>query len=200
MSHTVLFRGMPKSPEVGVLQAHLNRCSPTHLPRLAKDNDFGVMTKARVMEFQSQHHIPADGIVTTTTFKAIGNASSVVRHTTTPHGRAIVVNLVNNNLRVFDHGSLIMTIRPIHGGSSEDPSTQGVFPMTSRRLRHHTSAEFPEPPDNMQFAMFYHKGQAIHMGPGDEPSHGCIHVDFPAIEKLFNFVGSSNVLVIVVKP
>ena len=31
---------------------------------------------------------------------------------------------------------------------------------------------------NMSFAVFYHKGEAIHSGPADLSSHGCVHVDW----------------------
>lgn len=195
-----LFRGL-KSPEVGEMQEQLNGCSPTRLPLLVVDNDFGVTTKARVMEFQFNQKLSVDGIAgDKETLPRIASASAAARSNATPKGRSIIIDLVHNKLTAFENGTVKMRILPIRGGSKEDPSTQGVFPMTSRRLRHHTSSEFPEPPDNMQFAMFYHKGQAIHMGPPTEPSHGCIHVGQPNIEALFNFVGSSDELVIVVKP
>jgi hypothetical protein len=31
---------------------------------------------------------------------------------------------------------------------------------------------------NMSFAVFYNKGEALHAGPLDESSHGCVHVDW----------------------
>ena len=31
---------------------------------------------------------------------------------------------------------------------------------------------------NMNFAVFYHGGEALHSGPVDESSHGCVHVDW----------------------
>jgi hypothetical protein len=183
------------------MQDQLNRCAPTRLPLLVVDKDFGVLTKARVMEFQFNQKLSVDGIAgTTQTLPRLAKVAAAVRTAVQPRGRSILINLVHNKLVAFEDGTVVMTIQPIHGGSPGDPSTQGVFPMTSRRLRHHTSSTFPEPPDNMQFAMFYNGGEAIHMGPPNEPSHGCIHVGPPSIEKLFNFVGSSNELVIVVKP
>jgi L,D-transpeptidase catalytic domain/Putative peptidoglycan binding domain len=194
-----LHRGM-KSPAVGAMQEQLNRCAPTRLPLLVVDNDFGVLTKARVMEFQFNQKLSVDGIAgTTETLPRLATVAAKATTVIKPSGRSILVNLVHNKLIAFENGKTVMTIQPIRGGSAGDPSTQGVFPMTSRRLRHHTSSEFPEPPDNMQFAMFYNRGQAIHMGPPTEPSHGCIHVGHPSIETLFNFVGKSDELVIVVK-
>jgi L,D-transpeptidase catalytic domain/Putative peptidoglycan binding domain len=195
-----LHRGM-KSPAVGAMQEQLNRCAPTRLPLLDVDNDFGVLTKARVMEFQFNQKLSVDGIAgTTETLPRLATVAAKSKTAVTPGGRSILVNLVHNKLIAFENGKVVMTIQPIRGGSPGDPSTQGVFAMTSRRLRHHTSSKFPEPPDNMQFAMFYHGGEAIHMGPPTEFSHGCIHVGHPSIETLFKFVGSSDELVIVVKP
>ena len=31
---------------------------------------------------------------------------------------------------------------------------------------------------NMNFAVFFHGGEALHSGPADESSHGCVHVDW----------------------
>jgi hypothetical protein len=31
---------------------------------------------------------------------------------------------------------------------------------------------------NMSFAVFYKKGEALHAGPLDVTSHGCVHVDW----------------------
>jgi L,D-transpeptidase catalytic domain. len=31
---------------------------------------------------------------------------------------------------------------------------------------------------NMSFAVFYHGGEALHAGPLDYSSHGCVHVDW----------------------
>lgn len=31
---------------------------------------------------------------------------------------------------------------------------------------------------NMSFAVFYHRGEALHAGPLDSTSHGCVHVDW----------------------
>jgi hypothetical protein len=51
----------------------------------------------------------------------------------------------------------------------------------------------------MQFSLFYNGGQAIHLGPPEEPSHGCIHVGMPGAEQLFNWAGKHDVLVIILK-
>jgi lipoprotein-anchoring transpeptidase ErfK/SrfK len=51
----------------------------------------------------------------------------------------------------------------------------------------------------MNFSLFYHGTEAIHQGPGRLESHGCIHVSPPSAETLFNWAGSHDVLVIVVK-
>ncbi len=37
---------------------------------------------------------------------------------------------------------------------------------------------------NMHFAVFYNKGEALHMGPLNASSHGCVHVDFSSIQQL----------------
>lgn len=37
-------------------------------------------------------------------------------------------------------------------------------------------------PANMSFAVFYHKGEALHAGPIDFSSHGCVHVDWTSMD------------------
>lgn len=192
---TMLKYGM-SGPEVQDLQRRLNCSAPTRLPRLDTDGNFGVIMMARVMEFQFRRQIQADGVCGPQTY---GMLPAGCELPVQPAGRCIVADLINNRLYAFQGGEQFMVSSPIHGGSPANPSSRGVFPMTSRRLRHHTSSKYPFPQDNMQYAMFYHGAQAIHKGNPGKPSHGCIHVGLPDIERLFSWVGSNDVLVIVVK-
>jgi len=180
----------------------LNRVSPTRLPLLAGDN-FDVITMARVMEFQFLLKLRVDGVAGPNTVSLLRHllSRSRVHENATPAGRAIVINLipVNQWLTAFEDGEPIpgLTRRECHGGSMEFPSSRGVFQMTSRRLLHHTSDVFPEPPDNMACSLFYTHAEAIHQGPVGVPSHGCIHVGVGWANKLFHWAGGSDVLVIV---
>lgn len=197
MSRILLF-GSPSGQDIGTVQDGLNNHNPTRLPRLGVDNRYGVFTTARVMEFQHQDRIEPDGAVGPITEGklSVGQASP-----TNPTGKCIVVDLIfRNRAHAFKDGNPVLKDIPCHGGSPSDPSTRGVFFVDkARRFRHHTSAQFPIPPDNMQFSLFYNKGQAIHLGPASLPSHGCIHVDMPGAEQLFRFAGSDDVMVIIVK-
>ncbi|MCM0080693.1 L,D-transpeptidase family protein [Geomonas sp. Red32] len=178
------------------LQRRLNCSGPSRLPALDADGNFGVTTLGRVMEFQYLRHLQADGVCGPLTFGPLKPACDAPLQ---PAGRCILVDLINGVLYAFEDGNQFMKSAPIHGGAPEDPSAMGVFPMSSRRLRHHTSSKFPTPPDNMEFAMFYNGAQAIHRGNPGKPSHGCIHVGYPDIEKLFDWAGSNDILVIVAK-
>jgi lipoprotein-anchoring transpeptidase ErfK/SrfK len=51
----------------------------------------------------------------------------------------------------------------------------------------------------MDFSLFYDGLRAIHQGPGDLPSEGCIHVNPPFAERLFDWAGDHDIIVIVVK-
>ena len=186
--------------EVRDLQERLNRLNPTRLPRLKPDGKYGVLTMARVMEFQSRNGLTVDGAAGPATLGKLPKTTSSNSSPLPPAGRCILVDLIHNKLTAFRDGHADLTGIPIHGGSATDPSTRGVFSVDpKRRLRHHTSSQFPEPPDNMQFSLFFNGGQAIHMGPPDEESHGCIHVGDPNAEKVFNWAASHDVMVIVVK-
>lgn len=186
-------------PDVGALQRRLNCQHPTRLPRLVPDNSYGVRTMARVMEFQFRKSIEADGGYGPITEAKLAGGPASCANPTPPSGRCILVDLIHNRLLAFVNGVAQLTISPIRGGSAADPSTRGVFQMSSRRLRHHTSSQFPIPPGNMDFSLFYNRGEAFHQGPPTVPSHGCIHVGAPQAEQLFNWAGSSDILVIVVK-
>lgn len=37
---------------------------------------------------------------------------------------------------------------------------------------------------NMSYAVFFHGGEALHAGPLDFSSHGCVHIDFSAIQQI----------------
>jgi hypothetical protein len=176
------------------LQKRLNCLSPTRLPRLATSGTFDLHTKVRVMEFQWQHKLKADGIVGKKTLGRLGTPTCAT--TSAPAGRSIVVDLVNYALHAYRDGVEEVTASPIRGG----PSTHaGVFQMSSRRLRNHTSSTYPIPPGNMNFSLFFDGVKAIHEGPGSIESHGCIHVNPPYAERLFNWAGVHDVVVIVVK-
>lgn len=189
-------------PGVKEIQQALNGASKTRLPRLSTDNTYGSLTMARVMEFQSQEKLKVvDGIYGPKTEAALAKRKG---NTMKPAGFCILVDLINGRLRAFQQGAVALDFKPIRGGSATDPSTRGVFRVT-RALRHHTSSQFPEPPGNMDFALFYHKGEALHQGPPTESSHGCIHVEPSQAELLFNWAGGEKnavdkkIMVIVLK-
>lgn len=164
------------SPAVGVLPTRLNSAGPTRLPRLVPDEDYGPLTMARVMEFQFRQKFSTadtDGKVGPKTQAKLDAAAS---SSPKPAARVIVADLINERLRAYEDGILKLDFRQIKGGTSADPSTRGVFKVF-KRLRHHTSSEFPDPPGNMDFSLFYHRGEALHQGPEKVPSHGCIHVE-----------------------
>jgi len=198
MSRIITF-GVPPGPDIGAVQALLNKHNPTRLPRSVEDKRYGVFSMARVMEFQHRSGLEPDGAVGPLTKTKL--AGGLAKTPADPAGKCIVVDLIfRNRAHAFQDGRTMLRDIPCHGGSTEDPSTRGVFFVDkTRRFRHHTSSEFPEPPDNMQFSLFFNKGQAIHLGPADEPSHGCIHVDMPGAQQLFHFAGSDDVMVIIVK-
>jgi peptidoglycan hydrolase-like protein with peptidoglycan-binding domain len=100
-------------------------------------------------------------------------------------------------LDAYDHGNLALKISPISSGRPGFRSTPGMFQMTTRRLRRHSSSEFPGK-DNMDFALFYHEGEALHQGNPSIQSHGCIHVPAPHAEQLFDWAGSTDIWVIII--
>lgn len=187
-----------RGPAVEDLQRRLNQRSPTRLPRLTVSGRFDIATKARVMEFQFYAGLKPDGAVGAKTQAALGTKPTKLP--SAPGGRCIVVDLINNVLQVFESGMQVRSISPIHGGEGAHPSTRGVFWIDpKRRFRQHTSSSYPIPPGNMNFSLFYNGPEAIHQGPGRIASKGCIHVSPPDAESLFNWVGATEVLVIVVK-
>jgi hypothetical protein len=193
-----------KGGDVAELQALLNCSNKTRLPRLKADGDFGAFTKARVMEFQFQRLFDVDGVVGPQTYGGLATVPCPNPKAAKPQGRCILVNLIKNNMYVYLNGVLQFKVERIRGGTAVDPSTQGVFDIPkgkAHRKESHTSSKYPEPPGNMDFSLFYLKsnGEAIHQGPSDEPSHGCIHVDAPHAERLFRWAGEHDVMAIVVK-
>jgi hypothetical protein len=198
MSHALALSS--SGPRVRKLIDGLNRVSPTRLPLLSGE-DFSAATMARVMEFQFHEKLGVDGVAGSSTLARLQHLVFRSHQSARPGGRAIVINLIPEvqSLTAFEAGEAVpgLTRLPCHGGSMEFPSSRGVFQMTSRRLLHHTSDVYPEPPDNMACSLFYTPAEAIHQGPVGKPSHGCIHVDIGWASKLFHWAGSSDILVIV---
>ena len=150
---------------------------------------------ARVMEFQHQFGLTTDGIVGPNTRRVLNNHR---RRSSPPLGRVVLVDLMNDRLRAFENGALKFDFQPIKGGSMTDPSTRGVFKVY-KRLRHHASRQFPEPPGNMDYSLFHHKGDALHQGPPTAPTHGCIHVRPTEAAQLFSWASHIDLMVIVMK-
>jgi hypothetical protein len=184
-------------PAVEQIQAALNLGGLTRLPRLLINSEFDALTTGRVMEFQSLSHLSVDGVVgsqTSAELPQIGPGQSDPPEP--PQGRSVLVNLFSRKLTAYDHGASALNISPIAGGRPGYRSTNGIFEMTSRRLRRHSSSEFPGK-DNMDFALFYNEGEALHQGDPNVQSHGCIHVPAPYAEQLFNWAASTDIWVIV---
>jgi hypothetical protein len=172
-------------PIVEQIQTALNFAGPTRLPRLPIDGQFGALTVARVMEFQSFNDLAVDGVVGSQTNGRLPQDGPGDNQQPDPsQGRSILVDLYDRELTAYDNGSTALHISPISGGRPGYQSTPGVFEMTSRRLRRHSSSEFPGK-DNMDFSLFYHEGEAIHQGDPNVKSHGCIHVPAPLAEQRF---------------
>lgn len=181
-------------PAVEQIQAALNLVGLTRLPRLLINSEFDALTAGRVMEFQSLNHLTVDGVVGTQTSAKLPQTGP--GQSDPPQGRSVLVDLFNRKLTAYDHGAPALNISPIAGGRPGYRSTNGMFEMTSRRFRRHSSSEFPGK-DNMDFSLFYHEGEALHQGDPNVQSHGCIHVPAPYAEQLFDWAASTDIWVIV---
>src|SRR5260221_5530345 len=147
-------------PAVEQIQAALNLGGLTRLPRLLINSEFDALTTGRVMEFQSLNHLSVDGVVgsqTSAKLPQIGPGQSDPPDP--PQGRSVLVDLFNRKLTAYDHGVSALNISPIAGGRPGYRSTNGMFEMTSRRLRRHSSSEVPGQ-DNIDFSVFLYQRQA----------------------------------------
>jgi hypothetical protein len=183
------------SEAVKLLRYRLNELSPTRLPRLERDTLFDVMTMARVMEFQHQRGLPTDGCVGPATQRSLNAARS---SESDPIGRCVLVDLIHSRLYAYESGFQKFYFDRIRGGSARNPSDRGVFKVY-KRLRYHTSSLAPDSVGNMDFSLFYNKGEALHQGSPDSESFGCIHVRPTEAEQLFAWASSADLMVIVVK-
>jgi hypothetical protein len=150
------------------------------------------------MEFQFLNNLAVDGVVGPQTNGQLPqDGPGNNQQPDPPQGRSILVDLYDRELTACEDGNVALHVNPISGGRPGYRSTQGVFQMTSRRLRRHSSSEFPGK-DNMDFSLFYDQGEAIHQGDPNVQSHGCIHVPAPFAEQLFDWAGTTDIRVNVV--
>jgi len=102
------------------------------------------------------------------------------------------------NVHYYDNPVKLADFRfPISGGSAELGKTDKGNNFTVHRIEGvgYMSSKYSDPFEpvsktgwgkryakdlggNMNFAIFYNKSEALHSGPPDESSHGCIHVDW----------------------
>jgi len=146
-------------PVVQQIQVALNFAGHTRLPRLPADGTFGPLTVGRVMEFQFRNGLKVDGVVgPITNAKLPQDGPGDNQQAESRNGRSILVNLFDRQLTAYENGNVALRISPIAGGRPGFLSSTGVFPMTSRRLRQHSSSEFPSSGGkrNMDFSLFYH--------------------------------------------
>src|ERR1044071_9244339 len=108
-------------PDVGDVQRRLNAASPTRLPRLVVDKSYGVLTMARVMEFQWQRHLMMDGACGDAPLQRLPSTAGV-GHAHAPSGRCILVDLVRNRLNAYHKGRVEIEVSPVHGGSPDAPT------------------------------------------------------------------------------
>lgn len=167
---------------------------------------------ARVMEFQYYKGTTPDGIVGPKTIKKLNAPPKPTSKKF--FNRCVIIDLMNNYLWAYDSGKPVkfstLEFLPIKGGTKGHPTKRGAFRMKKRRLRKHTSSLYPYPPGNMDFSLFFDGARAIHKGPttdydpktpeDDSLSHGCIHVEPHYAEKLFDWAGNKEILVLVLKP
>jgi lipoprotein-anchoring transpeptidase ErfK/SrfK len=116
--------------------------------------------------------------------------------------RTITVDLAGKTLKAYQDGALFMET-PISGGRAGHPTSVGVFSIDPhRRFKHHTSSVYPPPKGGapMNYALFFHGGEAIHQGDPNVPSHGCIHVGHADAPKLFDWVAHHPVTVSIINP
>jgi hypothetical protein len=95
----------------------------------------------------------------------------------------------SGSLGLSDAGSF--TVQRIEGdgyNSGTFSGTAGVdFKLSEREgpSKRYTKADKSGfRPSNMSFAVFYNKGEALHAGPIDLSSHGCLHVDWNSISTM----------------
>jgi hypothetical protein len=192
-SHATFARGN-ESLLISALKQSLNAVSASQMPRLKDlDTTFDVLMEARVMEFQHQEHLEVTGKVDPATLQRLRRRQA---QCPAPRGRCVLVDLENKRLQAFNNGARDLDFAHVTGGSPDKPSTAGVFSVF-KRLREHTSATYPDPPGNMNFSLFYNGDEALHQGPPNADSHGCIHVAPGDAEKLFDWAGAYPVTVII---
>jgi hypothetical protein len=90
---------------------------------------------------------------------------------------------------------------PILSGDDETPTPPGTYVIKSK-VRHYHSRKYDTP---MPFSLFFdYRGRAIHEGDVADPeeksewaTHGCIHVEQPYMEWLFNWAEAGKTVVVV---
>jgi len=113
--------------------------------------------------------------------------------------KSIIVELDQFRMRVFEYDEVIRTITRLSIGlqAHRTPIIQEGSLHPTKRIKNHISSSWPKPNGGakMPFALFFAEEPscAFHEGSSAVPSHGCIHLEVPDAQWLFEWAGSSLV-------
>jgi len=124
---------------------------PTRLPRLPIDGQFGALTVARVMEFQSSTILRLDGVVGPRLTGSCRKNGREITSNPTRTGRSILADLYNRELTAYDNGNTALHISPISGGRQVTVDFR-CLRDDIRRLRPAQQQRIPGQ-DNMDFSL-----------------------------------------------
>jgi hypothetical protein len=116
------------------------------------------------------------------------------------HAKVIWINQEEQIGAAYGRGQKLLEF-PILTGDDETPTPPGTYVIKSK-VRDYHSRKYDTP---MPYSLFFdYRGRAIHEGgvpdPGEQSewaTHGCIHVEQPYMEWLYNWAETGRTMVVV---
>jgi hypothetical protein len=116
------------------------------------------------------------------------------------YNKVIWINQEEQAGAAYGQGKMLLEF-PILTGDDETPTPPGTYVIKSK-VRHYHSRKYNVP---MPYSLFFdYRGRAIHEGdvaaPGEKSewaTHGCIHVEQPYMEWLYNWAEAGKTVVVV---
>lgn len=166
---------------------------PVQLTSQWLPGSFGEITKAAVMAFQNDNHLPVDGIPQLPVWQALVRAVAAGTHPPGPYTYVLVSKVIPETLNMWVNGAPqyqnILVNTGVHGANTPD-GTYAVFehvPFSRMKGTNPNGTTYNDP--HVPWASFFHGGDALHgfvrASYGTPQSNGCVEMPVATAQQLW---------------
>ncbi len=176
---------------------------PSELMQLWQPDNYNVMTRGLVMEFQADHSLLVNGKLTAGLFNDLLQAMINNDVNTGGYNYALVNKTPPENLTVYHNGKAVITTQA-NTGIAADPTIDGTYPVFAKyryQVMHGTNPNGSHYSDPVQFVSYFDGGEAVHYMPrayyGIPQSLGCVELPFSTASQVWPWLAYGTLVTII---